>query len=154
MTELTSVLTRETELVSRFILVLNQEQTALKSAKPDALATINAEKLQLVDQLNLIGNERAKLANLAGTASDLEKMKVWLQQHPQEKKSASLWVKLLKLAKEAKALHDLNGKLLNIHLQQTTEAIAVLTQQHQEHSLYGSDGQSAMSTGSRIVDSA
>jgi flagella synthesis protein FlgN len=58
------------------------------------------------------------------------------------------------LAKEAKALHDLNGKLLNIHLQQTTEAIAVLTQQHQAHSLYGSDGQSAMSTGSRIVDSA
>ena len=154
MTDLTSVLTRETELVSRFILVLNQEQAALKSARPDALAAINAEKLQLVEQLNQIGNERAQLANLAGTASDLEKMKAWLQQHPQEKKSAALWVKLLRLAREAKTLHDLNGKLLNMHLQQTTDALAVLTHQHQTHSLYGSDGQSAMSTGSRIVDSA
>lgn len=154
MTDLSSVLTRETELVSRFILVLNHEQAALKSVKPDALAAINAEKFQLVEQLNQIGTERAQLADLTGAASDLEKMKAWLQQHPQEKKSAALWVKLLKLAREAKTLHDLNGKLLNMHLQQTTEAIAVLTQQHQAHSLYGSDGHPAMSTGSRIVDSA
>lgn len=154
MTSLVSLLTRETELVSRFILVLNREQAALKAVAPDALAEINAEKLQLVEQLNQLGGERAKIADLAGTASDIEKMKAWLQHNPQEKISAALWVKLLKLAKEAKALHDLNGKLLSIHLQHANDAIAVLTQQHQEHSLYGSNGQSAMSTGSRIVDSA
>lgn len=154
MTDLASLLTRETGLVSRFIVLLNQEQAALKSAKPDALGALNAEKLQLVTQLNQIGSERVQLAHLAGTASDPEKMQEWLQQHPQEKQSAALWVKLLKLAREAKTLHDLNGKLLNIHLQQATDAIAVLTQQHQTHSLYGSDGQSAMNTGSRIVDSA
>ena len=92
---------------------------------------------------------------IPGASSTIRpQFEAWLQQHPQEKKSAALWVKLLKLAREAKTLHDLNGKLLNIHLQQTTDAIAVLTQQHQAHSLYGSDGQSAMSTGSRIVDSA
>jgi len=154
MTVLASLLTQETELVSRFVLVLNREQAALKAVVPDALAAINAEKLQLVEQLNLLGKERAKIANLAGTASDIEKMKAWLQHNPQEHKSAALWVKLLKLAKEAKALHDLNGKLLNIHLQHASEAVAVLTQQHKEHSLYGSNGQSSMSTGSRIVDSA
>ena len=154
MTPLANLLKRETEAVSRFILILNSEQEALKSGTPDLLAEINSKKLLLVDQLNQLGAERAQLADLAGTATDRTKMAAWLQQHPQEKQSASLWVKLLKLAQEAKALHELNGQLISLHLQRTTDAISVLTQQHKEHSLYGSKGQSSATTGSRIVDSA
>lgn len=154
MTRLAEILTREADLVSRFILLLEREQDALKAAKPESLEEINQEKLALVEQLNAIGVERSKLADLNGTASDQSKMKAWLEQHPQEKDSASLWIKLLKLAQEAKALHELNGKLISQHLQHTADAIAVLTQHRQEHSLYGSDGQAAPATGSRIVDSA
>lgn len=154
MTALSRVLADETDLVSRFIVLLNQEQAALKAVTPDALAAINAEKLALVGRLNNIGAERARLADLSGTASDAEKMQRWLAQHPEEEKAASLWINLLTLAKEAKTLHELNGKLLSMHLQQTTDAIAAMTQQRQEHSLYGCNGQSSISTGSRIVDSA
>lgn len=154
MTLLAEILTREIKLVSRFILLLESEQVALKAAKPESLAAINQEKLLLVDQLNKIGAERLQLADLNGAASDRTKMKAWLEQHPQEKQSAALWVKLLKSAEEAKILHELNGKLISLHLEQTADAIAVLTQQRQEHSLYGSNGQAAPTTGSRIVDSA
>lgn len=154
MTRLAEILTRETELVSRFILLLKKEQDALKSGKPDVLAEINQEKLALVDQLNQIGIERSQIADLSGTASDREKMKAWLGQHPQEKKSAVQWITLLNLAQEAKALHQMNGKLISLHLQQTADAITVLTQQRQSHALYGSDGQATPATGSRIVDSA
>jgi flagella synthesis protein FlgN len=155
MTALAALLTRETELVAQFVSVLKQEQDTLKLAKPDALAAINAEKIMLVEQLNRIGIERSALADMTGTGSDRATMLAWLERNPQEKKSASLWVKLLKLAQEAKELHQLNGKLISMHLQHTTDAIAVLTQQHREHSLlYGSDGQASAYTGSRIVDSA
>lgn len=154
MTPLASLLKRETEAVSRFILVLGREQEALKSVSPELLSQINSEKLLLVDQLNQLGVERSQLADLAGTATDRSKMAAWLQQHPQETQSAVLWVKLLKLAQEAKELHELNGQLISLHLQRTTDSISVLTQQHKEHSLYGSNGQSSANTGSRIVDSA
>jgi flagella synthesis protein FlgN len=155
MTALAALLTRETELVSLFISLLKQEQDALKLGKPDTLAAINAEKMLLVEQLNQIGIERSALADMTGTGSDRATMLAWLKKNPHEQKSASLWVKLLKLAQEAKELHQLNGKLISMHLQHTTDAIAVLTQQHREHSLlYGSDGQASAYTGSRIVDSA
>ena len=154
MTPLSNLLKRETESVSRFILVLGQEQEALKAGRPELLAAINSEKILLVDQLNQLGTERSQLADLTGTATDRTKMAAWLQKNPQEKQSATLWVKLLKLAQEAKELHELNGQLIGLHLQRTTEAISVLTQQHKEHSLYGSNGQSSALTGSRIVDSA
>jgi flagella synthesis protein FlgN len=155
MTALAALLTRETELVSQFISVLKHEQETLKLGKPDELAAINAEKMLLVEQLNQIGIERSALADMTGTGTDRTTMVAWLEKNPQEKKSAALWVKLLQLAQEAKELHQLNGKLISMHLQHTTDAIAVLTQQHREHSLlYGSDGQASAYTGSRIVDSA
>lgn len=154
MTPLAGVLTRETELVSRFILILKQEQEALKSGKPEALAEINGEKINLVDQLNQLGANRSQLTGLPGAPSDQTSMTAWLAQHPQEKKSAALWHALIDLAREAKELHELNGQLIGIHLKQTSAALAVLTQRQQEHTLYGSNGQSSLFTGSRIVDSA
>ena len=103
MTALAALLTSETELVSQFISVLKQEQDALKLGKADALAAINAEKMVLVEQLNQIGIERSALADMTGTGTDRATMLAWLEKNPQEKESVSLWVKLLKLAQEAKA---------------------------------------------------
>lgn len=154
MTPLAGILMRETELVSRFILILKQEQEALKSGKSDPLAEINGKKINLVDQLNQLGANRSQLTGLPGLTSDQASMTTWLAQHPQEKKSATLWQVLIDLAREAKELHELNGQLISIHLKQTSDALAVLTQHQQEHTLYGSNGQSSLFTGSRIVDSA
>ncbi len=154
MTPLAKILMRETGLVSRFVSLLDKEQDVLIAGNPDALNEINLEKLALVSQLNQIGSERSQITDLTGTASDRERMRVWLGEHPQEKDSAVLWIKLLSLAQEAKIRHELNGKLIGIHLQQTTDAIAALTQHRQNQALYGSNGQTAPATGSRIVDSA
>jgi flagellar biosynthesis/type III secretory pathway chaperone len=41
-----------------------------------------------------------------------------------------------------------------MHLQQTSEALVILTRQAEQHTLYGSNGQAAQVSGSRIVDSA
>ena len=153
MTPLAGILTREKELVSRFILLLKQEQEVLKSGRPDELGKINEEKLKLVDQLNQIGTERAQLTNGLAPQDNSANMS-WLTKHPLEKQSAALWGKLIHLAREAKELHALNGQLIGMHLRQTNDALAILTQRQQEHTLYGSNGQSSQLTGSRIVDSA
>jgi flagella synthesis protein FlgN len=154
MSPLAEVLSRETDLVSRFILLLKNEQNALKLAQAAALSEINRDKQALIEQLNAVGTERSRLTDLNTATANLGDMSTWLTQHPDEKQSAALWVVLIDLAKEAKTLHELNGTLINLHLKQTADAIAVLTRQHQEHSLYGSNGQAAAASGSRIVDSA
>lgn len=154
MTPLTGVLTREIDQVSRFVLLLKMEQEVLKSGQPDDLAKINEEKVKLVEQLNQLGTERTQSICELGPVADQASMASWLAQRPQEKQSAVLWDRLIQIAREAKELHDLNGQLTGMHLRRTNDALAVLTERHQEKTLYGSNGQSSHLTGSRIVDSA
>jgi len=154
MTPLAGVLTREIDQVSRFVQLLKMEQEVLKSGRPDDLSTINEEKVKLVEQLNQLGAERVQSTGALEPTADQASMASWLAQQPQEKQSAVLWAKLIQIAREAKELHDLNGQLIGMHLRQTNDALAILTERQQENTLYGSNGQSSQLTGSRIVDSA
>ena len=53
------LLKREAELVERFRDTLLREQRVLQSGTADGLAEVNAEKLSLVENLNILGAERA-----------------------------------------------------------------------------------------------
>ena len=154
MTPLAGVLTREIDQVSRFLLLLKTEQEVLKSGQPDDLAIINEEKVKLVAQLNHLSAERAQLTSELESAANQASIASWLALQPREKQSAVLWDKLIQIAREAKELHDLNGQLTSMHLRQTNDALAILTERQPEKTLYGSNGQSSQLTGSRIVDSA
>lgn len=154
MAALTGILKREIDSISRFITLLKTEQEVLASGKPNDLSSINVEKVQLVDQLNLLGAERINLICESKSGKDTPTMETWLSLHPLEQQPAELWNSLLILAREAKELHDLNTQLVRIHLQQTNNALAILTTREPANTLYGSNGQSSLLTGSRIVDSA
>ncbi|MGE5470018.1 MAG: flagella synthesis protein FlgN [Bacteroidota bacterium] len=154
MTLLADLLSREADMVSRFIALLNEEQAALNSGTPSQLTEIGNQKLALVEQLNQLEAQRGQCVAPSTRADDPTGMIAWLAQHPQDRQVGPLWEKLLGLAREAKALHELNGKLIAIRLKQTGDALAVLEQHKREHTFYGSDGQASQATGSRIVDSA
>ena len=154
MTSLADLLSRETELVSQFVTLLEQEQEVLQSGTPDSLETVSKKKDTLVGQLNQLETERGRLVAPSANADDRSGMKAWLAQHPHDKHIPPLWEKLNTLARQAKALHEINGQLIEIHLSRTSAALAILEQHKQQHSLYGSDGQASAPTGSRIVDSA
>jgi len=154
MTSLADLLNRETGLVSQFVTLLEHEQEALQSGTPCSLEAISEEKNVLVGQLNQLETERGTLVAPSANADDRSGMKAWLAQHPHDKQIPPLWEKLNTLARQAKALHEINGQLIEIHLSRTSAALAILEQHKQQHSLYGSDGQASAPTGSRIVDSA
>ena len=154
MSALGKLIEREITLISRFVTSLQEEQEALKAANPESLPTIHEEKSRLVDQLNALENERIQLVGGSANMPDRERMAAWLQVHPNEKTVAGHWKKLIELAQEAKRLSDLNAALVKLHLEKTTQALAILTRHAQENLFYGSDGQAATYTGSRIVDSA
>lgn len=154
MSDVAGILAREIELVSRFIALLNNEQDSLKKGDADALQAITAEKSPLIAQMNGAESERMAAIGAAGHPGTSASMQRWLDENTADTAAATNWQQLLDLAREAKALHDLNIQLVEMHLKNATEALAILTQPPESSTLYGSSGQTMGSSGSRIVDSA
>lgn len=149
-----AIIEREIELVSRFVSVLNEEQEALRRGDVAALPELMSRKAPLVEQLNAIESERLGALNLPAATAERGVMENWLDQNSSVTDAAVNWKKLLNFAGEAKALHELNSKLVDMHLRQTSEILSILTSQPGQSALYGSSGQTLPATGSRIVDSA
>jgi flagella synthesis protein FlgN len=154
MADLAAITAREVALIGRFVDLLKDEQAALRRADPAPLADIASAKTALVDQLNALEDARRTALAIGAEAKTRAAMEQWLSANPQQRAVAANWQKLLELANEARQLHELNAGLVNLHLQQTTEALAALDRRQAGDSLYGSNGQAAPPSGSRIVDSA
>jgi flagellar biosynthesis/type III secretory pathway chaperone len=151
---LAALTTREIALVDQFIALLQKEQDTLRSANPEPLAEIGAAKVALVEQLNELEAERRAALDISSEEKTRSAMATWLAAHPAEQQAARDWQTLLTLASEAKQLHETNATLIALHLQQTSDALHILDSRRANDSLYGSNGQSAPPSGSRIVDSA
>lgn len=154
MSQLHRALLDETALLRRFIEVLREEQSLLTSGQTDALAEVGATKLDLVEKLNASEQARFRLLGLTPAQSSRQDMAEWLRRNPAESAARQSWEQLITLAREAREIHAMNGELIAMHLARTSEALDILTQRQSEASLYGSDGQAATGSGSRIVDSA
>ncbi|HEX6733241.1 MAG TPA: flagellar protein FlgN [Azonexus sp.] len=154
MADLGAITEREVALVARFIELLKDEQATLRRADPESLPAIGSAKVALVEQLNGLENERRAALGIGSADKTRAAMDSWLAANPAQKRAALNWQKLLELANEAKQLHELNAGLVALHLQQTGEALHILDSRRSANALYGSDGQAAPPSGSRIVDSA
>ncbi|MCB4360858.1 flagella synthesis protein FlgN [Quatrionicoccus australiensis] len=154
MADLASITKQEIDLVSGFVALLKKECEALKQANVSPLADLAMEKAQLIEQLNNLERMRATLLGVPDGQDIGAAMARWLESTPGQPGIAANWKKLMDLAREAKALNNLNSSLVSMHLNQTSELLSALTLQPQKQSLYGSNGQASQLTGSRIVDSA
>ncbi len=154
MTDIGDLLAKETALVAAFIAVLGEEQLALTHGDIEPLAGLAQRKATLADELNALELARNTQLAAAGHATGRAGMESWLQANPGGTLAGECWLRLLKLAGEAKAMNVLNGKLITLRLNATSQALATLTRQAQQTGLYGPDGQTAQHTGSRIIDAA
>ncbi len=154
MSQLGAITGREVELIGRFIELLKEEQEALQAANPEPLPALGAAKVALVEQLNELENERRAALGIGSDSKTRSAMENWLAAHPAEQQLARDWQTLLSLASEARQLHELNANLVALHLQHTGDALHILDSRRAGDSLYGSNGQTAAPSGSRLVDSA
>lgn len=153
MSAASALLEHEIALISRFLDALREEQLALKAGKAEELLPLIETKAALAEQLNTLESGRQAALGLKHTENPRLAMDEWLNR-AKDPLAAVNWKKLLELAREAKTLHDINGRLIDMHLRNTAGSIAILTQKSATPPLYGADGQSAGNSGSRIVDSA
>lgn len=153
MGDLSSLVGQEADLVVRFIALLRQEQEVLTQGDTSGLAPVAEKKMQLVNEMNTLAEQRNQILLQCKLEKDRPGMSDWLEQNPGDRATRESWSRLLHLAEEARELHRQNGRLLAIHLKATNDALAILNQQAQKSALYGPDGQSSHPTGNRIIDS-
>lgn len=154
MSALAAALDKEAQLVSRLLELLKSEQEILVAGNAEMLEALTREKNGLIADITRASQEREATFLPAPPPTGNEAMAAWLAGHPGEKAAAAAWEKLIDVTREAKEAHDKNGVMINALIRKTGEALAILTQHQQDHSLYGRDGQTAGSLGRRIVDSA
>ncbi len=151
---LQAILDQEIALLASFIELLDAEQGALKRIETLTLPEIADKKQVVIEQLNGLELARGKALGIKPEQDLRAETLRWLNSYPENGQAASAWKKIIELARQAKQLHDLNWQLLQMHLQQTNELINALTLPARKNTLYSSDGQEYLATGSRLVDSA
>ena len=151
---LAEIIAAEAGVVSAFVLLLKQEQEALKLGEVDVLSEIIERKSAAVSELAPLSTARnAALAN-AGLASDRAGIDAWLQKQPNDKAVRQNWGNLQVLAAEAKELNRVNGELIGLRIRHNADLLESLLSQANRQDLYSADGQTASSTHPRIIDSA
>ncbi|MDX9993774.1 MAG: flagellar protein FlgN [Rhodocyclaceae bacterium] len=139
--------------LKEFVSLLQREQDLLKKGDTEALLPLIDTKTQLADRLAALA--RAREAHLArqGFPAGRPGMEDWLQRHGNAAQRQS-WQALLELAREARDLNELNGRLIGLHMQHNQQAFTALMNATNRAMTYGPDGQQQAGLGGRILGTA
>ncbi len=143
----------EVSKLNEFIVLLKREQDFLKAGDTESL-------LPLIDTKTLLSNTLASYATVReatlrqlGLQTGRGGMEDWLQHHGQAPQRKA-WQTLLALAREARELNILNGKLIGLHMSHNQQAFNALMGATDRAMTYGPDGQQHNGGGGRILGKA
>ena len=109
----------------------------LRSAQAAELPAITQEKITLVEQLNQLGAERRALLPKTQASDDAAAMTEWLMSNSSNTDAAQTWRGILELAREARQMHERNGKLVSILLQKPFEIVIIEITLHNQSAIKG-----------------
>lgn len=153
MTSLVKPLDEEVGRLKEFISLLQREQNLLKQGDTDALLPLIETKTQLAEQLAALARTREAYLTRQGLPAGRTGMEDWLQRHGNAAQYQS-WQALLELAREARALNEINGKLIGLNMQHNQQAFTALMNATNRAMTYGPDGQQQAGLGGRILGTA
>ena len=133
MHELSSIVAEELEASRRFLSLLKEEESFLARGDIERLPEIAREKSAQLQHI-------AALAQARNSMVPLSKMKAWLDDH---RDASGDWNELVNLAESIRKTNETNGKMIDVRLRSTQQALAVLQSlTSAAPNLYGPDGQS------------
>lgn len=139
-----SALKRELLAFRQFHALLQTEQDALVGGSADILVPLAQQKnLKVVELTQLAGQRNQFLTDQAGSTNQIG-MEAWLDSFdPADRSGAGkLWRELIEVARDAKALNQLNGQLIQTQLANNHQALSVLMSANTSMTkLYGKNGQ-------------
>jgi len=143
----------EVAALESFVAVLRREQDLLAAGDTERLLALIEEKTALANRLGALAQARETHLVRAGLNAGREGMESWLARHG-TLAQRSTWDKLLKLATEARALNETNGRLIGLHMRHNQQAFAALMSATDRAMTYGPDGQQTAGLGGRILGKA
>ncbi|WP_303785414.1 flagella synthesis protein FlgN [Azovibrio restrictus] len=146
------LLAAEISAVQRFVALLKEEEKILRGNQLDALEKLMAEKDRLIEELSRIGEARQGWFAAAGITENRESIEKWLQTQSNPRLSQA-WQALQRLAREAKALNELNGQCIALLSHNNRKLLETLRSPRADVGVYGPDGQTSLGPASRISDS-
>jgi flagella synthesis protein FlgN len=152
---LADLLADEIREVGGFIQLLREEQQLLASSgNADALLPLIERKSEFAQRLRSIADQRERLLSAQQLPAGRQGMEAYLAAQSGKKALHDQWRALLSLGKEARALNELNGKLINVHWQHNQNALAAMMAAADSAMVYGPDGQQTGGGGRRLLSSA
>lgn len=154
MTDLLGILEAEADAASRFIKLLTLEQVALGAGDTESLMGFVQEKSAVTSELGALASQRNAALAALGLESDRAGVEAWLERQPSDLTRRDAWLRVVTLAGEARELNRVNGELIQIRMQHTTQALEAMQGATRTLNLYGPDGQPAPVVSRRINDAA
>lgn len=142
-----ALLAEELKALQAFSDLLQREQAALTDGKTDALAALVEEKSSKAAELTRLLAAREQALVASGFQQGRGGMDTWLGRLPPADPSHDRWRALLALTLEVRDQNELNGKLINLHIQNNQQALTALLAATERAMTYGPDGQQQASTG-------
>lgn len=144
----------ELTVLRQFVDVLQREQAALTDGQTDSLMALANEKVRYAQQLAALNKDRDTKLVAAGFGSGRSGMLTWHTAANVPAKVQNDLASVIELAKEARRLNELNGKLAADRMQHNQQALNVLLSAAQQSTLYGPDGQTHAGPAGRTLGSA
>lgn len=144
----------ELVVLRQFVEVLQREQAALTNGHTDSLMALAEEKVRHTEKLAALNKDRDTKLRTAGFGSGRDGMKAWREAGNIPAKVLNDLASAIELAKEARRLNELNGKLVADRMQHNQQALNVLLSAAKQSALYGPDGQTHVGSTGRTLGSA
>ncbi|UTH75059.1 flagella synthesis protein FlgN [Chromobacterium sp. IIBBL 290-4] len=149
--EFSSLCRAESELVSRLIALLEQEQQFLIQGDDLKLAPLADSKSEVLDLLAAQSAKRGELMRSFGV-QDRDTLYIWLADKPA---ACEAWMQLEDQVSRAQSINLLNGQFVHQKLERVEESLTVLREAASATLGYGRDGERPeLVTGRRFLGSA
>lgn len=148
------LISAELGVLRQFVDVLRREQAALTDGVTDSLMALAEEKVRFAEQLAAMNHDRDLRLHAAGFGRGRDAMQAWRTSSDLSIKVQNDLATVIELAKEARRLNDLNGKLVADRMQHNQQALNVLLSAAKQSALYGPDGQTRVGPSGRTLGSA
>lgn len=139
--EIAAIIKNEKHATQSFLDILKKEEKALTQGLVNEFDMLVSDKSKLFDQLETICEQRLQYLSARGYPASREGMQRWLIDHPDCTDTQKMWHELMDLARQAKQLNDINGKVIAMQLQYNQRSYLALQSAAGNISLYGPKGQ-------------
>jgi len=133
------------------LLILRQEQEALRRADADALGDIVPRKLAKLSLIRAMARSRAGTMRAAGAADTRSGLEAWLGAADSDAKGLSRSGALIDLLRTASELNASSQRLASVQARHVARASAALRRATGQDGVYGADGREQATLTPRVL---